>query len=212
MAKRNRPDHYTNLAKKAGYAARSVYKLEEIDRKAGLLARGMRVLDIGAAPGSWTQYALERVGSGGRVVSVDLRPLALRPGANLTTIEGDVTDEAVRERLRNAAPYDVLLSDAAPSTTGNRTVDSARSAALVELVLSLAGELLTAGGSLVAKLFQGGDEQELLRAAKARFARAKLQRPAASRSDSFEVFIVGVDHQYPPSRHTAGSDHEGGPR
>jgi 23S rRNA (uridine2552-2'-O)-methyltransferase len=192
MGKRGKPDHYTDRAKKAGYKARSVYKLQEIDAKAGLFRSGMRVLDVGAAPGSWTQYALERVGTSGEVVSVDLLPVEVRAGKNLIVIEGDITEEHVRARLAEAGPYDVVLSDAAPSTTGNRTVDSARSAELVEIVFSVVDELLKGGGSMVAKLFQGGDEQELLRAAKARFRSAKLQRPDASRSDSFEVFIVGV--------------------
>lgn len=192
MGKRGKPDHYTDRAKKAGYKARSIYKLQEIDAKAGLFRSGMRVLDVGAAPGSWTQYALERVGTSGEVVSVDLLPVEVRAGKNLTVIEGDITEEPVRARLAEAGPYDVVLSDAAPSTTGNRTVDSARSAELVEIVFSVVDELLKGGGSMVAKLFQGGDEQELLRAARARFRSAKLQRPDASRSDSFEVFIVGV--------------------
>lgn len=197
MARRDRPDHYSRRAKKEGYQARSVYKLSEIDEKAGILSRGARVLDVGAAPGSWSRYALDRVGENGFVCSVDLKPIDLPSAANLRTIEGDVLDPAVRATLREAGPFDAVISDAAPSTTGNRTVDSARSAELVETVIGLADEVLAPGGHLVAKLFQGGDEQTLLRSLQERFARARIQRPRASRSDSFEVFLVGTDFRPP---------------
>jgi len=197
MARRDRPDHYSRRAKKEGYQARSVYKLTEIDGKAGILTRGARVLDVGAAPGSWSRYALRRVGAQGFVCAVDLKPIDLPAAANLRTIEGDVLDPAVRASLRAAAPFDAIISDAAPSTTGNRTVDSARSAELVETVIGLADELLAPGGHLVAKLFQGGDEQALLGSLQDRFARARIQRPRASRSDSFEVFLVGTDFRPP---------------
>jgi 23S rRNA (uridine2552-2'-O)-methyltransferase len=198
MPRRDKPDHYAQRAKKNGYKARSVYKLQEIDDKLHLLSGARRVLDVGAAPGSWTQYALERVSRGGAVVAVDLKPVELPPSDSLHTVEGDVTDEAVRDELREHGPFDVILSDAAPSTTGNRTLDSARSAELVEIVLELADELLVPGGHMVAKLFQGGDEKTLLESARARFRSARIQRPKASRSDSFEVFIVGVDHRGRP--------------
>jgi 23S rRNA (uridine2552-2'-O)-methyltransferase len=198
MPRRDKPDHYAQRAKKNGYKARSVYKLQEIDDKLHLLSGARRVLDVGAAPGSWTQYALERVSRGGGVVAVDLKRVELPPSDSLHTVEGDVTDEAVRDELREHGPFDVILADAAPSTTGNRTLDSARSAELVEIVLELADELLAPGGHMVAKLFQGGDEKTLLESARARFRSARIQRPKASRSDSFEVFIVGVDHRGRP--------------
>ena len=198
MPRRDKPDHYSHRAKKEGYRARSVYKLQEIDEKLGLFSAARRVLDVGAAPGSWTQYALSRIARGGVVVAVDLKPVELPPSDSLRTLEGDVTDEAIRAELRAAGPFDVILSDAAPSTTGNRTLDSARSAELVEIVLELADALLAPGGNMVAKLFQGGDEKRLLEAARERFRSARIQRPKASRSDSFEVFIVGVDRRAGP--------------
>ena len=198
MPRRDKPDHYSHRAKKEGYRARSVYKLQEIDEKLGLFSAAQRVLDVGAAPGSWTQYALRRIARGGVVVAVDLKPVELTPSDSLRTLEGDITDEAIRAELRAAGPFDVILSDAAPSTTGNRTLDSARSAELVEIVLELADALLAPGGNLVAKLFQGGDEKRLLEAARERFRSARIQRPKASRSDSFEVFIVGVDRRPGP--------------
>ncbi|MFO7781873.1 MAG: RlmE family RNA methyltransferase [Spirochaetia bacterium] len=199
MPRRDKPDHYAQHAKKNGYKARSVYKLQEIDEKLRILSGARRILDVGAAPGSWTQYALERMSRAGTVVAVDLKPVELPPSDSLRTIEGDVTDEAVRDELRKIGPFDVILSDAAPSTTGNRTLDSARSAELVEIVLELSDELLAPGGHMVAKLFQGGDEKTLLETARARFRSARIQRPKASRSDSFEVFIVGVDHRRGPA-------------
>lgn len=199
MTRRDKPDHYAQRAKKEGYKARSVYKLQEVDEKLHLLSGARRVLDVGAAPGSWTQYALRRMARGGIAVAVDLKPVELPPSDSLRTVQGDVTDEGVRAELREAGPFDVVLSDAAPSTTGNRTLDSARSAELVEIVLELADELLAPGGHLVAKLFQGGEEKALLEAARERFRSARIQRPKASRSDSFEVFIVGVDHRPGPA-------------
>ncbi|NBF40312.1 MAG: RlmE family RNA methyltransferase [Spirochaetes bacterium] len=209
MPRRDKPDHYAQRAKKDGYKARSVYKLQEIDDKLHVLSGARRVLDVGAAPGSWTQYALERMSRGGTVVAVDLKPVELPPSDSLRTIEGDVTDEEVRSELRELGPFDLILSDAAPSTSGNRTLDSARSAELVEIVLGLADELLAPGGHMVAKLFQGGDEKSLLEAARARFRSARIQRPKASRRDSFEVFIVGVDHR--PATPSAPAEGEGPP-
>ncbi|MFP4375220.1 MAG: SAM-dependent methyltransferase [Spirochaetaceae bacterium] len=211
MPRRDKPDHYAQRARKDGYKARSVYKLQEIDEKLHLLSGARRVLDVGAAPGSWTQYALERMHRGGTVVAVDLKPVELPPADSLRTVEGDVTDEAVRGALRAAGPFDLILSDAAPSTTGNRVLDSARSAELVQIVMGLADEILVPGGSMVAKLFQGGEEKELLQAARARFRSARIQRPKASRSDSFEVFIVGIDHRPAPAS-TAGARDGGTPQ
>ena len=198
MAKRDKPDQYAQRAKREGYKARSVYKLAEMDEKVGLLKRGRRVLDLGAAPGSWTQYALERVGSAGLVVAVDLKAVELPDSDNLKTLEGDITEEPTRAELRSLGPFDVVLSDAAPSTTGNRTLDTARSAELVEIILGLVDELLVEGGNMAVKLFQGGEERELLAAARERFRTAKVQHPKASRSDSFEVYLVGIEHR-PPS-------------
>ncbi|MFO8065807.1 MAG: RlmE family RNA methyltransferase [Spirochaetota bacterium] len=206
MAKREKPDQYAHRAKKEGYKARSVYKLSEMDEKVGLLGPGKRVLDVGAAPGSWSQYALKRVGSSGHVVAVDLKAIELPDAPNLTILEGDITAESLRAQLRSIGPFDAVLSDAAPSTTGNRTLDTARSAELVETMFGVVDELLLEGGTMAVKLFQGGEERELLAAARERFRTAKVQRPKASRSDSFEVYIVGTDYSPPANsgdrRHT----------
>jgi 23S rRNA (uridine2552-2'-O)-methyltransferase len=196
MGKRSRPDHFTDRAKKAGYQARSVYKLEELDKRFALLRPGQRVLDVGAAPGSWTQFAARRVGKSGRVVSVDLKELpALEELEQVTVVVGDIYDEAVIGQLRATGPYDLVMSDAAPNTTGNRTLDTARSAALVEHVLWLSESLLVPGGACVAKIFQGGEEQSLLQEVRSRFKEGKLIKPKASRSESFETFLIGVGRQ-----------------
>ncbi|MFP4011304.1 MAG: SAM-dependent methyltransferase [Spirochaetaceae bacterium] len=195
MARRDRPDHYADRAKKEGYRARSVYKLEEIDRKSRIFENAAHVLDVGAAPGSWTQYAARHIKPGGRVVAVDLKPVDLPPREELLLLQGDVTAEDIRARLRQEGPFDLVLSDAAPATAGNRTVDAARSADLAWTVVALAEELLAPGGNLVVKLFQGGEERELLGALRSRFEKARSQRPRATRGDSFEVYLVGLGYR-----------------
>ena len=193
MSRRDRPDYYSARARAEGYRARSVYKLQEIQTRFGVLGAGDAVLDVGAAPGSWSQLAAKIVGSAGRVVSVDLSALdALAGITTVTPIVGDIYDPTVIEAIRGHGPYSVVLSDAAPNTTGNRTVDTGRSAALVEHVLWLAVSLLRPGGNLVAKLFQGGDEQALLAAVRADYASGRIVKPKASRSESFECFLVGL--------------------
>ncbi len=191
--KRNRPDHYTDKAKKSGYPARSVYKLEEIQKKHAVLHSGDTVLDIGAAPGSWSMYASEQVGSQGRVVSVDLKECSI-PGAyqNIEVFTGDAFAPEIAVHLADRGPYSVVLSDAAPATTGNRTVDTARSAGLAEQCIAAAQQLLQPGGNLVIKLFQGGDEQQILQALRRLFKSAKPFKPKSSRKDSFEVFMVAT--------------------
>lgn len=193
---RGRPDHYSDSAKKEGYAARSVYKLSELDKKNRLLRRGNRVLDLGAAPGSWSQYAARAVGPGGRVVAVDFDRLeALSPLANVEAIAGDFTDPQTIKFIAERGPYDVVLSDAAPSTTGNRALDTTRSQALVESIIDSLPLFLRPGGIFLAKLFQGGGEQALLATCRSLFSVAKMPKPKASRSESFETYLLGIDYQ-----------------
>lgn len=194
--KRNRPDHYTDKAKKSGYPARSVYKLEEIQNKYAVLHSGDTVLDIGAAPGSWSMYASEQVGPQGRVVSVDLKECSI-PGAhrNVEVFTGDAFAPQIAARLAARGPYSVVLSDAAPATTGNRTVDTARSAGLAEQCIAAAQQLLQKDGKLVIKLFQGGDEQQILQQLRRLFTSAKPFKPKSSRKDSFEVFMVATGYK-----------------
>ncbi|AEJ62473.1 Ribosomal RNA large subunit methyltransferase E [Spirochaeta thermophila DSM 6578] len=185
-------DYYTRKARREGYPARSVYKLMEIQRKYRVVSRGDRVLDLGAAPGSWSKYLLSCVGEKGLVVAVDLLPLVIGSHERLVFYQGDFTSDEVQERIDVHAPFQVIVSDAAPSTSGNRGLDTARSEALVERILSLAGRWLVPGGNLVAKLFQGSGAQEIFRAVREGWERAYFFRPQATRRQSFEVFVVGV--------------------
>jgi len=212
--KRSQPDHYTDKAKKAGYPARSVYKLEEIQNKHQVLPRGSTVLDIGAAPGSWSMYASQQVGPQGRVVAVDLKECSI-PGAfqNIETFTGDAFSSEVMKRLRERGPYNVILSDAAPATTGNRTVDTSRSAGLAEQCIAAAEQLLKPSGNLVIKLFQGGEEQQILRQLRSLFKAAKPFKPKSSRKESFEVFMIATGFQGPKGTDSgqAGSGAPEGP-
>lgn len=188
-SRRRHQDKYGRRAKREGYAARSVYKLQEIDQKVGLLRRGARVLDLGAYPGSWTAWAAERVQREGRVLGIDLTPFrgALPPHAEIR--EGDVFE---LDPADLGGPFDVVMSDMAPSTTGHRFTDQARSFALVMRALDLATEVLAPGGSFVAKIFQGGDFPEAKKAVQARFEKVRIVRPQATRTESIEVFLVGL--------------------
>jgi 23S rRNA (uridine2552-2'-O)-methyltransferase len=192
---RSQPDHYSLRARKEGFAARSIYKLQEIQQKHRIIRSGGRILDIGAAPGSWSQFARTIVGPRGLVVAVDISPLPDLEGlANVEPLVGDIFDAAVVEALSAKGPYDAIISDAAPNTTGNRSVDTSRSAALVEQVIALCPGMLRAGGAMVAKLFQGGEEQALLALVRLSFTTGHMMKPRASRSESFEAFLVGTGY------------------
>ena len=185
-----RPDRFTREAKKRGFAARSVFKLEEIDRRVRLFRKGQRVLDLGAAPGSWSQFAAERIGLGGKVLAVDLSPLAKAPPPNVTFFAGDVLALAP-EAFAELGPYDVVLSDMAPSTTGTRESDQAKSFELFMRALELAGALLRPGGSFVGKIFMGPDFSAAKRRLKELFESERAIRPEGTRESSFEIFLIG---------------------
>ena len=203
MADYKKPDHWQLKARKEGYPARSVYKLQEIDEKFGLLKSSpIRVLDMGAAPGSWSLYVLRKMQSfakgGGFLAAADLSPLSrqydggLFGGDNFCFIQGDITDAAVREAIIAQGPYHLIISDAAPSTTGNRFVDTTRSLELAEAVIAYAESALSGGGNLVIKVFQGGDVSELLKRLRTLFAVTKSYKPQACRSESFETYYLGL--------------------
>jgi 23S rRNA (uridine2552-2'-O)-methyltransferase len=189
---RRRQDHLARKAQAEGYRARSVYKLEELNAKFGLLrgrsggATAQRVLDLGAAPGSWTQYVVAR---GASVLAVDIQEMIV-PGAECWL--ADFTDGETIERIAAEGPFDLVLSDAAPATSGNRLVDTSRSEALVESIIANLDRWLHSGGSCAFKIFQGGGEQHLLAEMRRDFERAALHRPKAVRSESFESYLVGV--------------------
>ncbi len=188
-----KPDHWTLKARSEGYPARSVYKLAEMQEKFRLLKPGMRVLDIGAAPGSWSLWVLRFLKGSGFLAAVDLSPLGIKaPFGNFFFLQGDLYDPAVRSALAERGPYGLILSDAAPSTTGDRTVDTGRSEALVEAVIGYADALLAPKGHLVAKLFQGGGERDLLTALRGRFETARGFKPRACRAESFETYLLGL--------------------
>lgn len=187
-------DPYVHQAKAAGWRARSVFKLEELDRRFDLLHRGDRVLDLGAAPGSWSQYAAKK---GCRVVAVDL--LAIEPIAGVTFVQGDFLQPEVQRQLAElmGGPADIVLSDMAASATGQRAVDRLRAEGLGELVLDFAAELLKPGGHCALKLVKGA-EATLTAKAQALFATARVVRPKATRSDSSEVFLVARELRQRP--------------
>jgi 23S rRNA (uridine2552-2'-O)-methyltransferase len=191
---RSQLDHYSLKAKKEGYPARSVYKLEEIQQKFNIIRPGNSVLDIGAAPGSWTLYTHRKLLKGkGRIVSVDLKPLSLNPvPENVTVFTGDAFTPEMLKDLGALGPYNAIISDAAPSTTGAKAVDCLRSQNLAEAIISLMPTQLKTGGSLVIKIFQGGGEQDILFAMKKVFTKVKAFKPQACRKDSFELYLIGT--------------------
>lgn len=197
--RRRHQDSYGRRAKREGYAARSVYKLEEVDQKVHLLHRGSRVLDLGAYPGSWTHYAAERVQREGRVVGVDQTLLrsSLPPQAEFR--QGDVFELDPAE-LGGPGSFDVVMSDMAPATSGHRFTDQARSFNLFMRALELADAVLAPGGGFVAKLFVGPDFAEAKKAVADRFDYVRVVKPKATRSESIEVFVCGKGFRGAPER------------
>ncbi len=192
---REKPDFYTEKARREGYPARSVYKLEEIQNKFRVFRPGNRVLDVGASPGSWSMYVDKILGGSGTIVAVDLNGLNTggKPFRNaFSFFQGDVFSAEIQEAVSRFAPFSVIMSDAAPSTSGNRLVDSRRSYDLVERVILLSDLLLDTAGNLVVKIFQGGDERELFEEMRKRFSRVKAFKPEASRKISFETYFIGL--------------------
>jgi 23S rRNA (uridine2552-2'-O)-methyltransferase len=200
MARRSDYTSQDPLARRAraeGFAARSIYKLEEIDRRHRLLRRGARVLDLGAAPGSWSQYVLPRIGPGGVLVAVDLQPIDVAlPGAvvlerDAMALEAEDFTAAAGDRV---PPFDLVLSDMAPSTTGVPFSDHVASVELCDRALDLATRWLAPGGAFVCKLFQGGEEPALRKRIQARFARLSSIRPEATRARSVEIFLIATGY------------------
>ena len=185
-------DHYTRRAQKENYAARSVYKLAEIQKKHQLIRKGAYVLDLGCAPGSWLQYAAQQVGPSGKVWGVDLTPVKIKLPANVKTYRGDIYQlrDTVPDLFENV--YHVLLSDMAPATTGSKFADSVRSFELSVAALNIAEELLRPGGQFVCKIFQGEDFKEFCDRVKPRFDKMNIFKPQSSRKASREIFVIGL--------------------
>ena len=183
-------DPYVQAAKASGYRSRAAFKLKEIDVRFHLLNRGARVLDLGAAPGGWSQVAAERVGEAGRVVAADV--LAIEPIKGVAIVQCDLLEESTPALLKEAlgGPADVVLSDMAAATTGHRQTDHIRTLALFEAALDAAAEVLKPGGAFVGKVFQGGATNEVLARVKRHFAEVKHVKPPASRAESVELYLV----------------------
>jgi 23S rRNA (uridine2552-2'-O)-methyltransferase len=186
-----RPDRHTRAAKAAGYPARSVFKLEEIHQRYRLFRPGQRVLDLGAAPGSWSLYASQCVGPAGRVLAVDLSEITEALPPNVCAKQLDVFS-AERAVLAELGPYHVVLSDMAPRTSGTKARDQALSYELCTRALAVADELAAPDSHFVVKLFMSPDFAALKRAIVARYADCRVVRPEATRSQSTEVFLVGL--------------------
>jgi 23S rRNA (uridine2552-2'-O)-methyltransferase len=183
-------DPYVAEAHRLGYRSRAAFKLEQLDARFHLLGRGIRVVDLGCAPGGWSQVAAARVGPSGKVVGVDLSPTDSLSGAVL--LQGDFRDAAVVAALRDAlgGPADLVLTDMAAPATGHAATDHLRVVALAEDGFALAKTLLRPGGAFVAKVFQGGAEGDLLAALKQAFREIRHAKPAASRAESAETYVV----------------------
>lgn len=186
-------DHYFRKAKKEHYLARAVYKLEEIQKKHRIVKPGDRVLDLGAAPGSWMQLVSGIVGKSGMVVGIDLKPIEQSIGDRVVTFRGDIFDgEFVESALGGYIPFDAVLSDMAPATSGIRVADAARSALLFERAFEIARRVLKPGGIFLAKIFHGPDFHRLFSDVKREFSTARAIRPEATRKESREIYIMGA--------------------
>jgi 23S rRNA (uridine2552-2'-O)-methyltransferase len=183
-------DPFVAEAQRRGYRSRAAFKLLQLDERFQLLAPGRRVIDLGCAPGGWTQIAALRVGPAGRVVGVDLNPTDPVPGA--TILQGDFRDSTIADQIREAlgGPADLVMSDMAAPATGHAATDHLRIVALAEDAFAFAETILKPGGAFVAKVFQGGAEGALLAALKRAFAELRHAKPAASRAESAETYVV----------------------
>lgn len=186
-------DHYVKLAQKDGYRARAAYKLLEINDKLKLIQPGMTVVDLGAAPGSWSQVAARLVGDNGTLIASDILPMDYLD--NVTFIQGDFREQAVFDNIMAAVagrPVDVVLSDMAPNTSGFAAVDQPRMMYLCELAVDFALQTLTEGGALIMKVFQGEGSDELRKAMQGQFSKLRSIKPAASRARSKEMYWVAT--------------------
>jgi 23S rRNA (uridine2552-2'-O)-methyltransferase len=185
-------DPYVARARREGYRSRAAFKLTEIDDKHRFLKPGQRVIDLGAAPGGWSQVAAKRVGEGGRVVAIDLLAMDAIPGVEFLQL--DFLDATAPERLKGllGGPADVVLSDMAANATGHKRTDHLKIVALVEAAAEFAREVLAPGGTFLAKVIQGGTEAALLADLRRDFASVKHVKPAASRADSAELYVLAM--------------------
>ncbi|MCC7441379.1 MAG: RlmE family RNA methyltransferase [Bdellovibrionales bacterium] len=202
----NRKDFYFHEAKKQNYAARSAFKLEEIDARFRILKAGDRVLDLGAAPGSWSQYASKKIGPKGRLAGVDLDPVRVSL-PNATFLQEDIRTLNFEVFFRKAGltpPFDAVLSDMAPRTTGIKVTDQARSLELCELALATAEKFLRKKGHFVCKLFHSEDFEGFRAKLRARFDKVEVLRPKSTRKESKEIFLISIGHKNEPTEAGSG--------
>ena len=193
---RQAEDPYVKQAQKAGYRSRAVYKLAEIDEKDHLFRPGMRILDLGAAPGGWSQWAWQRLQGQAEIVASDILPMDALPG--VTFVQGDFTDQAVMESLLAAfagRTVHLVMSDLAPNISGLRAVDQARAMLLAELAEETACRLLAPGGAFLTKLFQGEDFDAYVKRLRGVFGKLVIRKPRASRAESREVYLLATGYQ-----------------
>jgi 23S rRNA (uridine2552-2'-O)-methyltransferase len=192
MRKNRWDDSYARRAREEKWLARSVYKLEEIDRKFRLIRKGHRVLDLGCYPGSWSQYGIRKVGPKGDVVGIDLTPPERLASPRFRYLKADVLILDPEGLRREVGPKDVILSDLAPQTTGIRLTDASRSMALARKALELAQVVLEGNGNFVCKVFEGEDLKAFTEEAAPFFRVTRLFRPSAVRKGSREVYLLGI--------------------
>jgi len=186
-------DEYVKKAQKLGLRSRAVFKIEEINNKDKLIKSGMKVVDLGAAPGGWSEYAVKAVGENGQVIACDI--LSMDPIAGVDFLQGDFREDVVLDALLNrinGKNIDVVMSDMAANMTGNESADSARSMFLVELALDMCHQVLKKNGSFVVKVFQGEGFEQFVKAAREVFSVVKTRKPKSSRARSREVYLVAT--------------------
>ncbi|MBN1931187.1 MAG: RlmE family RNA methyltransferase [Desulfobacterales bacterium] len=185
-------DHYSRRAKKEHFPARSVYKLEEIQRKYKLIKEGDKILDLGCFPGSWVLYAANLTGDKGSVIGVDIKPVTITVPPHVKIYTADIfkVDDQWFKSIGN--DFNIVLSDMAPSTTGNKNVDAARSFNLCEAALSVAQQVLIPGGAFVCKIFQGEDFKKFSDQVRINFDKYNIFKPQSSRKASKEIYILGL--------------------
>jgi len=186
-------DHYTDKAKKNRYPARSVYKLKEIQSRYRLFRKGDRILDLGCYPGSWLLYAAELVGAKGRVLGIDLNPVAVKLPPQAEAMTGDILEMGGDFTNLGDRRFTGVISDMAPATTGIKHVDSARSHLLCETALYTAQAVLSSGGFFVCKIFQGSDFSDFTKSVRGSFKKHSIFKPKSSRKASKEIYIIGMD-------------------
>lgn len=184
-------DAYVKKAQLEGYRSRAIYKLKEIDEKEHLLKPGMTIVDLGAAPGGWTQYVSQKLDGHGKIIALDILPMDALPDVHF--ILGDFQEEAILQELLSIVPeigVDLLLSDMAPNMSGTPAVDIPRAMYLVELAIDCAEKILKPGGNLLLKIFHGAGFDEIVKQTRQKFDRLTIRKPAASRSRSRETYLL----------------------